>query len=123
LIIFAERIEEYLGNYKSWKNVIFNTYHQYLIEGIEATNPIGFKSMNKPLSIRSKNKSKYYIDSEIKICHQDVTYESYKSLAVILKQLKNINKIKLNRSLIERWIMSDFGHYFYLNIMYLFNKQ
>jgi CRP/FNR family transcriptional regulator len=117
LIIPAEKIEECLGNYKSRKNVIFNTYHECLMEVLETMNPVAFKRMNKPLSYYLRNKSKYYIDSEIKIPHQDVTYDSHTSRVVILrllKQLENINKIKLNRGSIERWITSNFRCYLFV---------
>jgi CRP/FNR family transcriptional regulator len=104
LMIPIEKMEEWLGKYKSWRNFIFNSYHERLMEVLETIDNIAFKKMDERLLDYLRNKSKYYVDSEIKITHQDIAYDLHTSRVVIsrlLKQLEKINKIKLNRNSIK----------------------
>ncbi|AFU70276.1 transcriptional regulator, Crp/Fnr family [Psychroflexus torquis ATCC 700755] len=104
LMIPIEKMEEWLGKYKSWRNFIFNSYHERLMEVLETIDNIAFKRMDERLLDYLRNKSKYYVDSEIKITHQDIAYDLHTSRVVIsrlLKQLEKINKIKLNRNSIK----------------------
>jgi len=104
LMIPIEKMEEWLGKYKSWRNFIFNSYHERLMEVLETIDNIAFKRMDERLLDYLRNKSKHYVDSEIKITHQDIAYDLHTSRVVIsrlLKQLEKINKIKLNRNSIK----------------------
>ena len=104
LMIPIEKMEEWLGKYKSWRNFIFNSYHERLMEVLETIDNIAFKRMDERLIDYLRNKSKHYVDSEIKITHQDIAYDLHTSRVVIsrlLKQLEKINKIKLNRNSIK----------------------
>jgi CRP/FNR family transcriptional regulator len=104
LMIPIEKMEEWLGKYKSWRNFIFNSYHERLMEVLETIDNIAFKRMDERLLDYLRNKSKHYVDSEIKITHQDIAYDLHTSRVVIsrlLKQLEKINKIKLSRNSIK----------------------
>jgi CRP/FNR family transcriptional regulator len=74
------------------------------MEVLETIDNIAFKRMDERLLDYLRNKSKHYVDSEIKITHQDIAYDLHTSRVVIsrlLKQLEKINKIKLNRNSIK----------------------
>lgn len=104
LMIPVEKMEEWLGKYKSWRNFIFDSYHQRLMEVLETIDSIAFKKMDERLLEYLRNKSKYYNDSEIKVTHQDIAFDLHTSRVVIsrlLKQLEKTNRIKLNRNSVK----------------------
>ena len=104
LMIPIEKMEEWLGKYKSWRNFIFNSYHERLMEVLATIDNIAFKKMDERLIEYLKNKSKHYKDSEIKVTHQDIAFDLHTSRVVIsrlLKQLEKTNRIKLNRNSIK----------------------
>lgn len=104
LMIPIEKMEEWLGKYKSWRNFIFDSYHERLMEVLATIDNIAFKKMDERLIEYLKNKSKYYNTSELKVTHQDIALDLHTSRVVIsrlLKQLEKANKIKLNRNSIK----------------------
>lgn len=104
LMIPIEKMEEWLGKYKSWRNFIFDSYHERLMEVMATIDNIAFKKMDERLIEYLKNKSKYYNTSELKVTHQDIALDLHTSRVVIsrlLKQLEKANKIKLNRNSIK----------------------
>lgn len=104
LMIPIEKMEEWLGKYKSWRNFIFDSYHERLMEVMATIDNIAFKKMDERLIEYLKNKSKYYNDSEIKVTHQDIAFDLHTSRVVVsrlLKQLEKTNRIKLNRNSIK----------------------
>lgn len=101
LMIPIEKMEEWLGKYKTWRNFIFDSYHERLMEVLQTIDNIAFKKMDERLLNYLKEKSKYYNNSEIKVTHQDIAYDLHTSRVVIsrlLKQLEKTNRIKLNRN-------------------------
>jgi CRP/FNR family transcriptional regulator len=104
LMIPIEKMEEWLGKYKSWRNFIFDSYHERLMEVLATIDNIAFKKMDERLIEYLKNKSKYYNTSELKVTHQHIALDLHTSRVVIsrlLKQLEKANKIKLHRNSIK----------------------
>lgn len=104
LMIPIEKMEEWLGKYKTWRNFIFDSYHERLMEVMATIDSIAFKKMDERLIDYLKKKSKYYNDSEIKVTHQDIAFDLHTSRVVVsrlLKQLEKTNRIKLNRNSIK----------------------
>lgn len=104
LMIPIEKMEEWLGRYKTWRNFIFDSYHERLMEVMATIDSIAFKKMDERLIDYLKKKSKYYNDSEIKVTHQDIAFDLHTSRVVVsrlLKQLEKTNRIKLNRNSIK----------------------
>ena len=104
LMIPIEKMEEWLGRYKTWRNFIFDSYHERLMEVMATIDSIAFKKMDERLIDYLKKKSKYYNDSEIKVTHQDIAFDLHTSRVVVsrlLKQLEKNNRIKLNRNSIK----------------------
>jgi CRP/FNR family transcriptional regulator len=104
LMIPIEKMEEWLGKYKSWRNFIFDSYHERLMEMVSTIDTIAFKKMDERLLEYLRNKSKHYHDSEIKVTHQDIAFDLHTSRVVVsrlLKQLEKTNRIKLNRNFIK----------------------
>lgn len=104
LMIPIEKMEEWLGKYKSWRNFIFDSYHERLMEVLATIDNIAFKKMDERLLDYLNSKAKYYDDSEIKVTHQDIAFDLHTSRVVVsrlLKQLEKTNRIKLNRNSIK----------------------
>ena len=104
IMIPIEKMEEWTGKYKSWRNFVFESYHNRLMEMLETIDSIAFLKMDKRLLKYLRDKSKITKDDIIYSTHQEIAYELHTSRVVIsrlLKKLENQGKIKLNRNNIK----------------------
>lgn len=104
VMIPVEKMEVWISKYKSWRNFVFDSYHNRLMEVLETIDNIAFKKMDQRLLKYLKNKAKYYENSEIKTTHQDIAYDLHTSRVVVsrlLKQLEKENRIVLQRNSIK----------------------
>ena len=98
------KMEEWTGKYKSWRNFVFESYHNRLMEMLETLDSIAFLKMDERLLKYLKDKSNITKDQVIISTHQEIAYELHTSRVVIsrlLKKLENQGKIKLNRNNIK----------------------
>ena len=98
------KMEEWTGKYKSWRNFVFESYHNRLMEMLETLDSIAFLKMDERLLKYLKDKSNITKDHVINSTHQEIAYELHTSRVVIsrlLKKLENQGKIKLNRNNIK----------------------
>ncbi|MGB0896594.1 MAG: Crp/Fnr family transcriptional regulator [Flavobacteriaceae bacterium] len=104
IMIPITKMEEWTITYKSWRDFVFKSYHNRLMEMLNTIDSIAFLKMDERLIKYLKNKSEVNNSSIIKSTHQDIAFELHSSRVVIsrlLKKLENQNKIKLNRNSIE----------------------
>ncbi len=104
IMIPIEKMEEWTGRYKSWRNFVFESYHNRLMEMLETIDSIAFLKMDERLLKYLRNKSKVTNDDTIYSTHQDIAYELHTSRVVIsrlLKKLENQGKIELHRNNIK----------------------
>ncbi|MFN2262350.1 MAG: Crp/Fnr family transcriptional regulator [Psychroflexus sp.] len=104
VMIPIENMEAWISKYKSWRNFVFDSYHNRLMEVLETIDNIAFKKMDQRLLKYLKDKAKYYENSEIKTTHQEIAYDLHTSRVVIsrlLKQLEKENRIVLQRNSIK----------------------
>ncbi len=104
IMIPIEKMEEWTGKYKSWRNFVFESYHTRLMEMLETIDSIAFLKMDERLLKYLGDKSKINNDDTIYSTHQEIAYELHTSRVVIsrlLKKLENQGKIKLNRNNIK----------------------
>ena len=104
IMIPIEKMEEWTGKYKSWRNFVFESYHTRLMEMLETVDSIAFLKMDERLLKYLRDKSKINNDDTIFSTHQEIAYELHTSRVVIsrlLKKLENQEKIKLNRNNIK----------------------
>ncbi len=104
IMIPIEKMEEWTGKFKSWRNFVFNSYHNRLLEMLETIDSIAFLKMDKRLLKYLKDKATITNDNIIKSTHQEIAYELHTSRVVIsrlLKSLENQGVIKLNRNFIK----------------------
>lgn len=104
IMIPINKMEEWTRKYKSWRDFVFQSYHNRLMEMLETIDSIAFLKMDERLLKYLKDKSKVTGSQTITSTHQEIAYELHTSRVVIsrlLKKLENQGKIKLNRNNIE----------------------
>jgi CRP/FNR family transcriptional regulator, anaerobic regulatory protein len=104
IMIPVDKMEEWLGKYKSWRNYVFNSYNNRLKEMLSAIDNLAFMNMNERLLNYLQEKSKINESKEVHATHQEIAYDLHTSRVVIsrlLKALERENKIVLHRAFIE----------------------
>lgn len=101
VMIPINKMEEWLGKYKSWRNFVFNSYNNRLKEMLSAIDNLAFMNMDERLLKYLNEKIKINNSNEIHTTHQEIAYDLHTSRVVIsrlLKALENKGNIRLNRS-------------------------
>ncbi len=104
IMIPVEKMEEWLGKYKSWRNFVFTSYNNRLKEMLLAIDNLAFMNMGERLLNYIYEKAKINKTNQILNTHQEIAYDLNTSRVVIsrlLKVLENEGKIRLNRASIE----------------------
>ena len=104
IMIPIQKMEEWTGKYKSWRNFVFQSYHERLTEMLETIDSIAFYNMDERLVKYLQNKKKVTKDSLINSTHQEIAYELHTSRVVVsrlLKKLESMGKIELYRNSIK----------------------
>jgi CRP/FNR family transcriptional regulator len=104
IMIPIQKMEEWTGKYKSWRNFVFQSYHERLTEMLETIDSIAFLNMDERLVKYLQNKQKVTNDFLINSTHQEIAYELHTSRVVVsrlLKKLESMGKIELNRNSIK----------------------
>lgn len=103
-MIPVNKMEEWMGKYKSWRTFVFQSYNNRFNEMLAAIDNIAFMNMDERLYSYLLEKSKINNSRTITKTHQEIAYELNSSRVVIsrlLKALENDGKIRLNRNNIE----------------------
>jgi CRP/FNR family transcriptional regulator len=101
LMVPIQKMEEWTGKYKSWRNYVFNSYHERLIEMLETIDSIAFLKMDERLIKYLSDKVKFTKNNTLAITHQEIAYDLHSSRVVIsrlLKKMENEQLVKLNRN-------------------------
>jgi CRP/FNR family transcriptional regulator len=104
IMIPVNKMEEWLGKYKSWRNYVFSSYNSRLKEMLSAIDNLAFLNMDERLFSYLLEKVKINNSNRILSTHQDIAYDLNTSRVVIsrlLKALEKKGKIKLHRAYIE----------------------
>ena len=104
MMIPIQKMEEWTANYKSWRNFVFDSYHQRLNEMLETIDSIAFLKMDERLWKYLQEKVRINKENIIYNTHQEIAYDLHTSRVVIsrlLKTLENRGKIKLQRNAIQ----------------------
>jgi CRP/FNR family transcriptional regulator len=104
IMIPVNKMEEWLGKYKSWRNYVFSSYNNRLKEMLSAIDNLAFMNMDERLFNHLLDKAKINNSNQILSTHQDIAYNLNTSRVVIsrlLKALEKKGKIKLHRAYIE----------------------
>lgn len=101
IMIPIEKMEEWSAKYKSWRNFVFESYHNRLNELLDTIDSIAFLKMDARLLKYLTEKARVSEDNMINSTHQDIAYELHTSRVVIsrlLKKLENLGKVELHRN-------------------------
>jgi CRP/FNR family transcriptional regulator len=104
IMIPVEKMEEWLGKYKSWRVYVFNSYNNRMKEMLSAIDHLAFMNMNERLLAYVYEKAKINKTDSIQSTHQEIADDLHTSRVVVsrlLKALENEGKIKLNRASIS----------------------
>lgn len=104
VMIPVQKMEEWTGKYKSWRNFVFQSYHNRLMEMLETIDSIAFLKMDERLHKYLKDKVHVTNDNVIHNTHQEIAYELHTSRVVISRLLKKLEKtgiIELHRNSIK----------------------
>lgn len=104
IMVPVRKMEEWTSKYRSWRNFVFESYHNRLNELLQTVDSIAFKNMDQRLVEYLRRKSEIAKDTIISNTHQEIAYDLHSSRVVVsrlLKKLEKMGKIKMNRNHIE----------------------
>ncbi|MCW8981315.1 MULTISPECIES: Crp/Fnr family transcriptional regulator [Altibacter] len=104
IMIPVQKMEEWTGKYRSWRNFVFESYHDRFNELLHTIDSIAFFNMDERLLKYLQNKVKITQEDLLNTTHQEIAYELHTSRVVIsrlLKKLENLGKIELHRNSIK----------------------
>ncbi len=101
IMVPVEKMETWTAKYKSWRNFVFESYHNRLMELLDTVDSIAFLKMDERLLRYLKEKSQVNNSNIINSTHQEIAYDLHTSRVVVsrlLKTLENKGKIELHRN-------------------------
>ena len=97
-------MDEWMRNFRSWRNFILQTYSARFEEMLSALDSVAFESLDTRL-IRYLAEREHALDtSEFHITHQQIAQElnsSREAVSRLLKKLENDGHIELGRNRIK----------------------
>lgn len=99
-----QKMEEWLSQYKTWRNFIFQSYNDRMHEILKSLDNIAFKKMDERLLNYLNDKRKFSDHNMINSTHQQIADDLHTSRVVVsrlLKKLENDGQIKLKRNAIH----------------------
>ncbi len=104
VMVPIRKMEEWTGKYRSWRNFVFDSYHNRLNELLATVDSIAFKKMDERLIAYLREKSRIAQSNIVNNTHQEIAYDLHSARVVIsrlLKKLEQMGKISLHRNHIE----------------------
>lgn len=104
IMIPVRKMEEWIANYRSWRNFVFESYNNRLNELLQTIDSIAFMNMDERLVSYLREKQRVNEDRIIRNTHQEIAYDLHSSRVVIsrlLKKLEQLGKIELHRNYIK----------------------
>lgn len=104
IMIPVQKMEEWLGKYKSWQKFILQSYHDRMTELLQAIDTIAFLKLDDRLFKYLKDKAMVNHNDVIRVTHQEIAQDLHTSRVVISRLLKKLainGKIELHRNNIK----------------------
>lgn len=104
LMIPIGKMEEWSSKYKTWRNFVFASYHERMMEMLESIDNIAFNNMDERLEKWITDKIQIIKTKHIYITHKEIAHDLHTSRVVISRLLKKMEKdmkIKMHRNFIE----------------------
>ena len=104
IMLPVHKIEDWIIKYKTWRHFIIDSYHNRLIEMVEAIDSLAFLKLDNRLYKYLSDKMRIVHSGDLTITHQEIADDLNTSRVVIsrlLKALERKGKIKLGRNKIN----------------------
>lgn len=104
IMVPITKMEEWTAKYKSWRNFVFESYHNRINELLMTLDSIAFYQMDERLIQYLKEKARVNDNNILKNTHQEIAYDLHTSRVVIsrlLKKLEQRGKIELHRNYLK----------------------
>jgi CRP/FNR family transcriptional regulator len=104
LMIPVQKMEEWSSRFKTWRNFVFNSYHNRMMEMLETIDLIAFNNMDERLEKYLEEKQNILQSQKIPVTHREIANDLHTSRVVIsrlLKKMENKGMVQLHRSYIE----------------------
>ena len=104
IMIPIQKMEEWTRTHRSWRNFVFESYHNRLNEMLNTIDSIAFDNLDERLINYLTEKARVNNNQMINNTHQEIADDLHSSRVVIsrlLKKLENLGRLKLNRNSIE----------------------
>lgn len=101
VMVPIQKMEDWTAKYKSWRNFVFESYHNRLMELLETIDSIAFLKLDERLLKYLNDKSKFSNNQIIQGTHKEIASDLNTSRVVIsrlLKSMENQGIIKLKRN-------------------------
>ncbi|MFK8163771.1 MAG: Crp/Fnr family transcriptional regulator [Lewinella sp.] len=96
-----ERLDQWMMNYKSWKNFVMTAYGQRMNELIKTIDQITFHQLDKRLLDYINKRAAIHEDKTINTTHQEIAHDLHVSREAVSRLLKNLErqgKLQLGRN-------------------------
>lgn len=104
LFIPSEKVEDWMGEFKSWRNFVLEMYNARLNEMLEAIDTLAFHNMEERIFKYLKDKAMVSGDTTIQTTHSQIANDLHSSRVVISRLLKKLEMdgyIRSQRNAIE----------------------
>ncbi len=104
ILIPVNKIEEWLVNYRTWREFIIDSYHNRLVELVDVIKSLAFLKLDDRLYNYLAEHVKLMHNKKLAITHQEIAEDLHTSRVVVsrlLKILEKKRKIKLGRKKIK----------------------
>lgn len=104
IMVPAEKMNEWMGAYRSWRTYVFDSIRIRMDEFIEAVDSLAFMQMDERLLKYLRDRVKVSGETILKLTHQEVAYDLNTSRVVVSRLLKRLElegMIKMGRSHLE----------------------
>lgn len=101
IMVPIEKMEIWTSKYKSWRDFVFESYHNRINELLQTVDSVAFLNMDQRLLNYLKEMSRVTKSITINKTHQEIAYDLHSSRVVIsrlLKKLEKLGKIELHRN-------------------------
>jgi len=93
IMVPVQKMEDWTGKYRTWREFLFESYHNRFIEVLETIDSIAFNNMDERLLKYLKDKVNVTSNNVIQSTHQQIAYELHTSRVVVSRLLKNLEKM------------------------------
>ncbi|MAG88926.1 MULTISPECIES: Crp/Fnr family transcriptional regulator [Flavobacteriaceae] len=104
IMVPIQKMEEWTSKYKTWREFVFESYHNRLMEVLDTIDSIAFYNMDERLLKYLRDKVKVTKSNIIQNTHQEIAYELHTSRVVVSRLLKKLEKlgiVELSRNSIK----------------------